>query len=315
MDKALVYAGPIVTLIAGVFAFFWAKDGQRQKISGLGWIALSCLIAGTAISLMQVHRNQRAIERAKVDELEAVAQSRSAHNRLIATQTATFSGFDRNVPFQNGSFYFDVGRNQDGSVIEFPGFVGPFPRLRTPQEGTLKFGLSPDFDYEFSIVPHPSGVALSSSDSRVFVLTESRHGPVFQHPRHDDTRSADLDGTWEVTGEDYDYGYFVSINSSTPMRGIITRIAENTNFGQLTFTLPGSTDSERRTIASNYEKIMPAFVFLAKPDAAEEVAESCIIRVRVPLRLVRTAAPEEGLNFEIRASEKGFNMETCGYVP
>lgn len=99
------------------------------------------------------------------------------------------------------------------------------------------------------------------------------------------------------------------------MRGIITRIAENTNFGQLTFTLPGSTDSERRTIASNYEKIMPAFVFLAKPDAAEEVAESCIIRVRVPLRLVRTAAPEEGLNFEIRASEKGFNMETCGYVP
>lgn len=322
------YLSILITVLSGLIAFFYARSGERNEVGGIGWVAAALIVVAGSLTLYQTHQNNKkaAAAREKADELQKRLATAAARQQALVM--AQLGGFDMSRPVESGSFYFDIGRQQEGEPYRFAGFVGPFPALTGQASGTLQVGVPDAFSYEFTIKPGLAGTlqlkAVGGGGSS-YLLRETEAGAQFsplgdaQQPdvEEDGTSGHEPAGTWDASGEDYDFGYFLSLSSGTPLRGLVARLAKAESFGRLSYRIPGISEGRKKEIVEAYTRIVPFFVFSTRQTSADDQAQqNCVTRIRVPMTLKPLPSPRpEEIVFNLAAAPEVFDTEVCGYVP
>ena len=330
LDDSLPYAAAAITMLAGIFGFFWARSGERNKISGIGWTALVFLVAGGIVTVVQTHLKSRSAARASAEAERLSDELRRTQYRQFAVLTTLMGGIRMGRPVESGSFYFDVG-TRDFAPIQFPGFVGPFPALPQNGVGLLTLDIPALFNNEYRLRPQGAGrLGIFSQDAGLpdFSIAATDAGVDFERlgpPPEDEQASAS--GSWVTDAIDQDYSYHLEIAPASPdgsgqsTGAVIAALAQAESFGRLLFRIPGLDEAGRRRIIASYARIRP-FIVLAlplRPDP-DDSGQGCVTRIRVPVEIVPMAPDARGANpddllFALKPGLRGFDTEICGWTP
>ncbi|MFT4251278.1 MAG: hypothetical protein QM608_02195 [Caulobacter sp.] len=310
-------------MTAALVAFFTAKNGERNKISGIGWFAAALTIVAGGFTLYDTHQKQQNAKAAGIAAANNREEVRTLQLRQMAVLSSLIAGSDLAQPLSGGSFYFDVGRG-DEEPIKFDDFAGPFPQLQDKERARLEIEIPETLGVAYDITPIAGGLRLVDAAGETPPQTLNAASLAFSALGSPEAPPRG----WSSGGEDYDFAYFLDLKSDMPLRGWISRLAQRKEYGRLVLHLPGASTARRDAIVRTYAQIPAFFVLAPRPqrDGATEVAAqtgACVTRLRVPMKLVllkeeqeKNKSPDKDeMVFVLTAEPVGFDTEICGWTP
>lgn len=309
-----------ITMASGLVAFFFAKNGEKNKVSGMGWVAAALIVIGGSVAGYKTYdearKKQHSDERAVAAEKETIR----ARAQSTASQDVSMSGMDLKAD-ASGSFYFDAGTTGE-QVNRIPGFIGPFPDLPKGATGMIKVEAEDAFAYTFKISPDGPGALRITSEEpggRAYRLidprTESpRFDPLTPTAALQTSSQGEEEGAWSTDAVDFEFGYYLAVKPGVPLRGLVDRLLKGESFGKLVFRFPGAA-ADPTHIAAAYAKMAPYFMFGPAPQPRDDES-NCHSRVR--MRLLAEAEPTgdpNALQLVLKPAPEIFKVETCGYTP
>jgi len=319
--EAWKYLAIAIVMASGLAGVFFAKDGQINKIRGVGWVAVVLIIVAGGIAGYQAHRDAEKGRLAARAAEQAEADLRRTQAALLI---GVISGADLSEPVGLVNFLLEVPMVGDAEKSDllptaFPGFVGPFPELPLGGAGKLELAVGEEY-YEATLKPAPGGLRIEAPFS--YTVKPNPNGaeflPIGKAP---DAEAPPTDGQWfsqPEANEPYSYG--VTFKLDIQGRGLVQLLSETSTYGRLSFTIPRLSLKRRQEIISVFEKdISPSIVLgLSVPSSDRE--DGCVRRIRVPMHFVaseesQSRSRSDHLEFSIQGDAKGFKNELCGYTP
>lgn len=329
LDDALPYVAAGISLAAGIFGFFWARGGERNKIGGIGWTALVFLVAASIVTITQTYRQGRRTAAAG-EKAEALnTELRRAQHVTRSALLTVIGGFDVRSPIEQAVLYFELpyeGAGEAERPLRIERFVGPFPELPTGASARLIVNLDRVAYADYRLAPAAGGLRLTSVEPGGQAFTLRRGGDAFQFAPEEHVGPGWSAGP-ETTHGRNTYNYALTISGQNQLRRLVWLLSTGRSYGRIELVMPGATDADIDRIVQSYARMTVRLVVrvatLPESGAAEgeaapaenstataEPCEPSYIRVPVVISREPTTAPGR-VSLNIGPAVDGFDPEFC----
>jgi hypothetical protein len=311
------YLPALISLIAGVLAFFFAKTGERNKVSGVGWAMAALLVGGGLFGLYVLFEKQSAAAEAKVVAAQQADKAAVAAAKQSALVMTLVGDFDLKQVIPDVTLLFEFPYVDDANPAIVDGFVGPFPALGADVVGRFDFVIGDVASSSFELRSGGPDHLLLSREGSVETYDLSNTGVTLRgpQPRHDEDQAQPAGG-WAAGPEPAPSGFTYHLISpaNTQLRRLLYAIVSQEPLGYVRFPRGAFGEAGLERIERGFAANPPMLAFFI-PET--EAGEPCNSYVHIPLRFVRsvTDAESEFDTFELRLTPAGFVPDPCNNNP
>jgi hypothetical protein len=311
------YIPALISLAGGLLAFFFAKSGERNKVSGKGWVMAALLVVGGVLGLYVIHAKNVAADEARTaaaEEADKAAVFAAKQSALVMTLIGDFE-LKQTIPSLN--LIFEQPFDEAGKVQAVPGFTGPFPDLRDDVVGHFEISIGDSYYSASFRSEGPGKIALSSQEGGP-VAVFGREGVEMRGQTADDQLSL-----WSAGPEPPSdassggFAYTLALPADVQLRRLLYGIVAPPSLGMVRFRKGELTEDELKRIEQGLN-LNPPLLALYIAEAAG--GEPCDSYVHVPLRFVRAKEPltVDGVAydvFDLKLTPNGFTPDPCNNDP
>jgi hypothetical protein len=310
IDELLPYVGALLTVALGLVGFFWARNGDRNKVGGVGWSIAILTVAAGAVTVLQVHRQRENAAKSAARAEELSEELRQSFVRQTFAVVALVGGFDMKAELKQGGFYFEGDADEDGKVKASAGLLGPFAELGQRGRGALSLHLEGVADVHYRLAPDGKGGILVSDAAGSYPAYRLRPATA-----KDALAEFEPVATAVPSGEPGEWstapdvsGYNLTFAADAQVRRLVASLAQQSTFGKLVYDLPDAGAERRSRVVESYRDMRPVLVF-AVPDTGSTKDDDCGSYLRIPLNVIHVASLGTRLYFELRPRQQG--VEIC----
>lgn len=302
----------MISVLGGILAFFFAKDGERNNVSGIGWFMAALLVGGGGVSMYVIYEKGVAAETAEAEALKQANQAAIAANIQSSMILTLVGDFNPAQTIEYEFLYFEFEFNDNDEIDKSPdGFIGPFPKLAEGQHGYMfvDFGGFSRRDFQFTTLG--GKVMISDGEAGSILSSDMSEDQGAQNiARQQTIWSAGLDPAYKLGVGGYVYSVALPIHLQ--LRRLIYQFAVEKSFGHVRFPKNQLTTAQLDMIERGFAKLAPTLVFFVEGGTSED---PCDVYYRVPFRLVRAPGTFtwDGDSGEYDAFK--FELTRSGYIP
>jgi hypothetical protein len=306
------YIPALISLAGGLLAFFFAKSGERNKVSGKGWVMAALLVVGGVLGLYVIYAKNVSAEQSRTAaaaEADKAAVFAAKQSALVMTLIGDFD-LKQTIPSLNLLFEHSYGAAGKPTIA--PGFTGPLPRLPEGVVGIFELSIGDSYYSAGFRNAGPGGIALTpQGGTAVRITDEGVEAP--------DPAAAEQGPRWSAGPEPAPSGfvYDLPLEVNVQLRRLLYSIVAQDSLGALRFRAGKLGEDQLQAIADVLNANSPMLAFYIAETAG---GEQCDSYVHVPLRFVRA---KERLVihdvsydvFDLKLTPNGFTPDPCNNSP